>query len=61
MSNNVNTNLLERAQEAIEYFEGTTTAKILRMHLEDNDLESLHHAVKQAEGEIFRQEFNPNE
>lgn len=61
MSNITNDRLLERAREAIEYFEGTTTAKILRMHVDDKDLESLHYAVKQAEDEIFRQEFNPNE
>lgn len=61
MSNLTNDNLMERAQEVIDYFEGTAVAKILRMHLEDKDLESLHYAVKEAEGEIFRQEFNPNE
>ena len=61
MSNTSNTILIERAKDAIEYFEGTTTAKILRMHLEDHDLEALHESVKKAEAEMFQQEFNPSE
>lgn len=59
MSNNVNTNLLERAKVAIEYSAGKPQAQVIQMHLDDGDLEALDQAVKQVERVMFDNEYNP--
>lgn len=61
MSNNVNSRLFDRAGEAMEYCAGKPQAKIIQMHLDDNDLDSLELAVREVEKLMFEQEFNPTE
>lgn len=61
MSNNVNTNLYERASECISYFEGKLPATLIEKDLDNDDLESLAYHVKAAENMIFQLEYNPSE
>lgn len=61
MSNIQNIELLENAAELIDYFEGTTTAKMLEQDLDSNDLEMLSVHVKQARTAQFNAEYNPKE
>lgn len=56
MSNEVNTRLLERASEMIDYWEGTMHARILERDIASNDLEALQYHVAQAEAECSREE-----
>lgn len=58
MSNNVNTNLLERAADLIDYWEGTVHARVLERDIDANDLEALKYHVSQAEAEMQMQEDN---
>lgn len=59
MSNNVNSNLLERAKVAIEYSAGKPQAQVIQMHLDDSDLDALAQSVKQVEDVMFQNEYNP--
>lgn len=59
MSNNVNSNLLERAKVALEYVEGKPQERVIQMHLDDGDLEALAQSVKQVEDVMFDNEYNP--
>ncbi len=56
MSNNVNEQLLERAAEMVEYWEGTLHAELIRYALDSNDLDLVRQHVVEAEGEAARQE-----
>jgi hypothetical protein len=56
MSNQVNDQLLERAAEMVEYWEGTLHARIIRHALDTNDLDEVRVAVADAEAEAARQE-----
>ena len=49
MSNNVNTQLLERASEMQEYWTGTLHAEKIEAAMLLNDMEMLHGAVVEAE------------
>lgn len=57
MSDTVNTELFERAAEAIDYFEGKLPAQLIEKDLERNDLEQLRYHVQAAEGLIAQQEM----
>lgn len=57
MSNNVNQELLERAAEMVEYWEGTLHAELIRYALDSNDLDQVRQQVVLAEGEAARQEI----
>lgn len=56
MSNDTNSELMERALTAIGYFEGKLPAQIIEKDLEDGDLEALLYHVKQAEA-VMSQEI----
>ncbi len=58
MSTQVNTNLLERAADCVDHFDGKMPAKLIEKDLETNDLESLLVHVTQAEQMIMEQESN---
>lgn len=58
MSQQVNTELFERASEMIDYFEGKVPPKIIEQDLKDNNLESLQFHVAEAEAMASQQEFN---
>jgi len=45
MSNENNTRLIETANELIERWTGTMSAKLLEQDLKSNDMESLHNHV----------------
>ena len=57
MSNNSNTELLERAAEMVEFWEGTLIADEVRRALNSNDLELVWQVVTSAEAEASRQEM----
>tara|TARA_R110000868_G_scaffold376886_2_gene642118 strand:+ start:253 stop:492 length:240 start_codon:yes stop_codon:yes gene_type:complete len=59
MSNQVNTNLLERASVCMDYFESKLPAQIIEADLKRNDLEALEVHVKEAENMIFEAEYRP--
>jgi hypothetical protein len=59
MSNQVNTNLLERASACIDYFERKLPAQIIEADLDRNDLEALELHVNEAEAMIFEAEYRP--
>jgi len=61
MSNQVNTELLERAGEVATYFEGKQLDYRIQKAKEDNDLEELARLVAQGEAEMSRQEFYDND
>ena len=58
MSNQANTNLLERAAEACNYFEGTIVEKAIHNNLNRGDMEMVQYLVQEAEAEMSRQEFH---
>jgi hypothetical protein len=60
MSNQANTDLLERVEELMEYWEGTLHEKLLRQALDSNDLEQLAYIARQAENEMRLQEDYPD-
>ena len=61
MSNNVNTELLERAADMIDYWAGTLHERILTRDIDSNDLEALAYHVAQSEAEMRLQEdYNVN-
>lgn len=49
MSNNVNTELLDRAAEMVDYFEGKLPATLIRNALDENDLDLVRRYVVEAE------------
>ena len=55
MSNNTNQQLLERAAEMVEFWEGTLHAELIRYALDQNDLELVWYNVTQAEAEASRE------
>jgi len=57
MSEEVNTLLLERAAEMLDYYEGTTIAKVIQADLDRDDLESLYMHVCKAEAQAAQEEF----
>lgn len=57
MSEQINTLLLERAAEAIDYFGDTTIGKILQGDIDRNDLEILVVHVALAEAQMAQNEF----
>jgi hypothetical protein len=57
MSNNTNTDLIERASEVCTYFEGTDLETAIHNNIERGDLETVWHLVREAEAEMARQEF----
>lgn len=60
MSNEINTELLERAATQIDYWQGTMHARVIERDIETNDLEALRYHVDQAEREMYAQEtFHP--
>jgi len=56
MSNQVNTDLLERTAEMIDYFEGKLPAKELERLLDLQDYEALYYSEKLARAEYNRQQ-----
>lgn len=61
MSNNINSQLFERAAECISYFEGKLPAKLIQKDLDNNDLESLFQHVKEAESVMFQLEYEDDD
>lgn len=57
MSDSINTELLERAAEAIDYFGDTTIGKTIQNDIDRNDLEILVTHVAIAEAQMAQQEF----
>lgn len=56
MSDNINTELLERANEMMDYHAGTMWERMIQRDIEESDLESLRYHVVQAEREMAVQE-----
>lgn len=56
MSNTTNSDLMERAQEQLEYWTGTMWERLIQRDLTQNDLESLRYHLRQAEAEQSLQE-----
>lgn len=61
MSNHLNENLIERAQEAMAFFEGTGLELAIANNLDSNDLDKVRELVVGAEAEMAREEFARNE
>jgi len=59
MSNQVNTDLLERAAICVDYFEGKLPAKLIEQDIDAHDYDSLVTHVKQAENVMFELEYDP--
>lgn len=57
MSNQVNTQLYERASEMIDQWEGTPIARVIEADLDRQDLDSLYQHVCYAEGMASQEEF----
>lgn len=49
MSNNVNTELLDRAADMVEYFESKLPAQLILKALDENDLDLVRRYVVEAE------------
>lgn len=58
MSNNTNSEILERAAEMVGYWEGTLHAELIRYALDQNDLDLVSQYTLQAEAEAAEQEMN---
>lgn len=56
MSTEANIELLERAQEMIDYFENELPARVIARDIEANDLEALRAHVTEAEATMGMQE-----
>lgn len=61
MSNDTNSNLLERAAICVDYFEGKLPAILIEKDLDNNDMEELRVHVKQAEDVMYQLEYRPYE
>ena len=55
MSNQVNTQLYERASEMIEFWTNTQHAQRIEYIMTLNDLDELEKAVREAESEAYRE------
>lgn len=60
MSHNSNTNIMEEAQQALEYWEGEGIGKVIEADIDRNDLEALAQHLKESSKLIFESEYNPN-
>lgn len=49
-------NIMEAAEEMLEYWDGTMWARVIERDLQTDDLEALHYHVSQAEKERSIQE-----
>jgi len=58
MSNQVNTELLERAADMVGYFESKLPATLIQQALDSGDLEQVHYYVAQAEAMAAEQEMH---
>lgn len=61
MSQEDNTELLERASEMCGEYEGTDVELAIKKAMEDNDLRRLEYLVSNAEAETARQDFEAND
>lgn len=59
MSNQANTQLMERAQEAMEYWTGTMHERVLQRDIDSGDVEALRYHLVEAEREMAIQESPP--
>lgn len=57
MEDNINDNLIERAEDVMAYFEGTDLETAIQNNIERGDLEMVRELVVNAEAEMARQEF----
>ncbi len=57
MSQEINTQLLERAKEIADYYTGTVVEDAIYNAIADNNLGRLMVLVQEAENEMFRSEF----
>ena len=57
MSQESNTNLLERAAFAIEYWAGTTPSEIIMRLLKVQDYERLHEYLNEVDGIMLNAEY----
>lgn len=58
MSTKANDELLERAAEMVDRWEGTLHAKLIRMALDSNDLDLVRQYTLDAEAEAAVEEMN---
>jgi len=58
MSNQVNTELLERAADMVEYFESKLPAQLIQKALDSGDLDMVRQYVAEAEAMAAEQEMN---
>lgn len=58
MSDLINTELLERASEVMDYFEGKVLAEVIEKDLDTNDLSALVAHVAIGEAQMAQQEFH---
>lgn len=60
MSTAANTNLMERAQEALEELTGHPSAidKSIQLAIDRHDLETLHYLVAKAEGILSEEHYH---
>lgn len=56
MSNQLNTELIERVQELCEYWAGTMHERVLQRDLDTDDFEALKYHADQAQAEMRLQE-----
>lgn len=61
MSNQINTELLERASDVIDYFEGKVLAEVIEKDLDTNDLGALVAHVAIGEAQMAQQEFEASD
>lgn len=61
MSNQVNTQLLERAHEAAEYVLGTVREGEIYRAIEDSDLKELERLVSEVEAQMSQEHFYAND
>lgn len=57
MSNDTNQNIMERAAEALSYWEGEGIAKAIEADIDRNDLEALFEHLKESDKLIFDLEY----
>ncbi len=61
MSLDVNTRLIEEAQELIPELAGTKLDEAMEANIKSGDMEALFENLKQAHNLLFDEHFNPNE
>jgi hypothetical protein len=61
MSQQINTELIELAQDHMDYWAGTVWVGLIESALERHDLERLHELLKESSKEMFNREYNPEE